>query len=76
MKRGEVLDYSTYIPFSYQYEVRNSSLQLAALEQQKADEDFMKLAEDQKVCWHMCFINHQVISLSKLESRESLICNF
>ncbi|KAE8647991.1 protein INVOLVED IN DE NOVO 2 [Cucumis sativus] len=30
------------------YEVRNSSLQLAELEQQKADEDFMKLADDQK----------------------------
>jgi len=49
--------------------VRNSSLQLAELEQQKADEDFMKLADDQKVCWHMCLINYPNISLSNLESR-------
>ena len=45
--------------FSFQYEVRNSSLQLAELEQQKADEDFMKLADDQKVCGVcVCIINH------------------
>jgi hypothetical protein len=30
--------------------VKNSSLQMAALEQQKVDENVMKLAEDQKVC--------------------------
>jgi hypothetical protein len=33
----------------FQNAVRNSSLELAALEQQKADEDVLKLAEDQKV---------------------------
>lgn len=33
----------------FQNGVRNSSLQLAALEQQKADQSVMKLAEDQKV---------------------------
>lgn len=30
--------------------MKNSSLQLAAVEQQKADEKVYKLAEDQKVC--------------------------
>jgi len=29
---------------------KNSSLQMASLEQQKADINVMKLAEDQKVC--------------------------
>ena len=34
---------------SFQNALKNSSLQMAALEQQKADENVMKLAEDQKV---------------------------
>lgn len=33
----------------FQNVIKNSSLELAALEQMKADENVMKLAEDQKV---------------------------
>jgi hypothetical protein len=35
---------------SLQNTTKNSSLQMASLEQLKADENVMKLAEDQKVC--------------------------
>lgn len=35
----------------FQYAIRNSALHLAALEQQKANENLMNLAEDQKVCY-------------------------
>ena len=34
----------------FQNAIRNSSLQLASLEQEKADVNVLKLAEDQKVC--------------------------
>ena len=40
---------SAFFFLLFQNAVRNSSLELAALEQQKADEDVLKLAEDQKV---------------------------
>jgi hypothetical protein len=40
----------------FQNAVRNSSLELAALEQQKADEDVLKLAEDQKVGLFFCVL--------------------
>lgn len=52
--------------------MRNSSLQLAELEQQKADEDFMKLAEDQKVCWHMYYLNHHIFPCRNLRAGSHL----
>lgn len=40
--------------------MRNSSLQMAALEQQKADENVIKLAEDQKVFYlFLSIVNDQ-----------------
>ena len=34
----------------FQNAIKNSSLQMAAMEQMRADENVLKLAEDQKVC--------------------------
>lgn len=53
------------------YEVRNSSLQLAELEQQKADEDFMKLADDQKK--QKEDLHNRIIQLEKqLDAKQAL----
>ncbi|XP_022988349.1 protein INVOLVED IN DE NOVO 2-like [Cucurbita maxima] len=53
------------------YEVRNSSLQLAELEQQKADEDFMKLADDQKK--QKEDLHNRIIRLEKqLDTKQAL----
>ncbi|KAG6600994.1 Protein INVOLVED IN DE NOVO 2, partial [Cucurbita argyrosperma subsp. sororia] len=53
------------------YEVRNSSLQLAELEQQKADEDFMKLADDQKK--QKEDLHNRIIRLEKqLDAKQAL----
>jgi hypothetical protein len=47
---------SAFFFLLFQNAVRNSSLELAALEQQKADEDVLKLAEDQKVGLFFCVL--------------------
>ena len=44
----EMLDKMDFIFF--QNAIKNSSLQMAAMEQMRADENVLKLAEDQKVC--------------------------
>lgn len=54
--------------FFFQNAKQNSSLQLAALEQKKADENVMKLAEDHQVCLLLSFVlPWQNASLSVLE---------